>query len=291
MVKSLSWLYEPPETGGRMEIVMSFGRIENYFESMRRVMEIRFILPDDPRYKGFPDGTVNPYYERPAKVLLLLNGYTHNNLEWLMHTNICDLARKYNLAVFMTSGENGFYTNHAGCNEHFGDFVGEEIMQFASSTFGLSDKREDHFVMGLSMGGFGALHTGLAYAKNYSKIAALSSALILYEIAGAKPGFVNAGGDYDYYFRTFGDLETVLSRDTNPEQCILDLQKAGKEIPDLFLACGTEDFLLEHNRRFESFLKDHAVEHEYFESPGSHDYDFWNQYVEKAILWMINEHV
>ena len=268
---------------------MSFGRIENYFESMRRVMEIRFLLPDDPRFKATPDGSPNPYYNRPAKFLLLLNGYTHNNLEWLMHTQVCDLARKYNIAIFMTSGENGFYTNHAGCNEHFADFVGQELPAFVSATFGLSSRREDHFVMGLSMGGFGALHTGLNYPQNFSRIAALSSALILYEIDGAKPGFTNAGGDYDYYYRTFGDLETVLTRHTNPEQCILDLQAEGSTIPGLFLACGTEDFLLLHNRRFESFLKEHDIPHEYFESPGSHDYDFWNQYVEKAIIWMLDE--
>ena len=102
-----------------------------------------------------------------------------------MHSQVCDFARKYNVAIFMPSGENGFYVNHEGTNEHFGDFVGKELMEFVTSRFGLSTKKEDHFVMGISMGGFGALHTGLAYPENFSKIAALSSALILYEIAGA----------------------------------------------------------------------------------------------------------
>ena len=49
----------------------------------------------------------------------------------------------------------------------------------------------------------------------------------------------------------------------------------------------SEDFLLEHNREFKRFLDDNAVPHVYYESPGGHDYDFWNQYVEKAIRWML----
>lgn len=270
---------------------MSFGRIENYFESMRRVMEFRFILPDDSRYMTNMDGSHNKYYDRPAKTMLLLNGYTHNNLEWLMHTAICDLARKYNIAVFLPSGENGFYINREGCNEHFADYVGDELIRYVSRRFSLTGKREDQYVCGLSMGGFGALHTGLAYPENFSKITALSSALILYEISGAKKGFYNAGGDYEYYTRIFGDLETVLERDTNPEYLAAKLKEEGNEIPGIFMACGTEDFLLPHNRRFHNFLVNHGISCTYYESTGQHDYDFWNQYIEKAILWMLDKKI
>lgn len=266
---------------------MSFGRIENYFESMRRTMEIRFIIPDDQRFRNQPDGSKNPYYERKTKVMVLLNGYTHNNLEWLMNTKAAEFALKYNVAIFMPSGENGFYVNHEGTNEHFGDFVGEELIAYVAKCFHLSEKREDHFVLGISMGGFGALHTGLAYPQSYSKIVALSSALILYEIAGAKPGFENAGGDYWYYRRTFGDLDTLMTSQQNPEQLIREMKEEHIDIPKIFMACGSEDFLLEHNQRFEKFLTDEKVDHVYYQSPGIHDYDFWNQYVEKAFRWCL----
>ncbi|MGI5888531.1 MAG: alpha/beta hydrolase [Oscillospiraceae bacterium] len=268
---------------------MSFGRIENYFESMRRVMEFRFVLPDDARYMVNPDGSPNRFYSRPAKTLLLLNGYTHNSLEWLAHTQIFDLAGKYNVAVLMPSGENGFYLNREGGNEHFADFVGDELIKYASGRFSLSGKREDQAVCGVSMGGFGSLHTGLAYPENFSRIAALSPALILYEISGAKKGFSNGGGDYGYYTRIFGDLDTVLERDPNPEYLVKKLLDEGKDIPQIFMACGTEDFLLGYNRRFHEFLGKLGVPCRYYESSGAHDYTFWNQYVEKAMLWLIGE--
>ena len=58
---------------------MAFGRLENYFEATRRVMEFRFILPDDPRYKMNFDGTENPYYARPTKLMVVLNGFITPN--------------------------------------------------------------------------------------------------------------------------------------------------------------------------------------------------------------------
>ena len=168
-----------------------------------------------------------------------------------------------------------------------GIFVGKELMEFVTSRFGLSTKKEDHYVMDISMGGFGALHTGLAYPENFSKIAALSSALILYEIAGAKPGFENAGGDYWYYRRTFGDLDELMISRQNPEQLIRDMKVENMEIPKIFMCCGNEDILLEHNQRFERFLTEENVDHVYFQTPGMHDYEFWNQYIEKGFRWFL----
>ena len=266
---------------------MSFGRIENYFESMRRVMEVRFVLPDDPRFRGGEGMPPNPHYERPAKVILLLNGYTHNNLEWLVHTDVFDLALMYNIALILPSGENGFYTNWEGQNDQFCDFVGNELMEFFVKTFGLSSKREDHMVMGLSMGGFGALHTGLAWPQNFSRITALSSALVVHEIAGGKPGFENAGGDYPYYRRVFGDLDGVLTSPSNPEQLVLDILERGEKVPELYLACGEEDFLLEANRGFRDFLQAHDIPFQYTEGHGMHEYSYWNKHVESAFRWML----
>lgn len=268
---------------------MSFGTMEQYFECMGRTMEFRYILPDDPRFKMNFDGTENPAYKRPTKLVICLHGYTHDNLEWIMNTRVWDLAIKYNVAFFFPNGENGFWVNHGGCKDRMGDFVGNDLLEYVCDRFALSKEKKDHFVFGISMGGFGSLHTGLAYADNYSKIASFSPALVLYEMEGADKSFENAGGDYSYYMRVFGHVEDVLESEQNPEVLIKKLKAAKKEIPGIFHCCGTEDFLLEHNRRFERFLDDEKIEHVYLESAGMHDYNFWNQYTEKALLWALEE--
>ncbi len=166
----------------------------------------------------------------------------------------------------MPTGENSFYLNHEAANANYADFAGEELVQYTRKVFGLSGKREDTFIGGISMGGFGALHTGLEFPETFSRIMALSSALILYDVAGKEEDFKNDMGDYRHYSYLFGDLEHVLQTRVNPEQIILSLLEEKKQIPEIYMACGTEDFLLENNRRFKRFLDAHQVPAEYYES-------------------------
>ena len=148
-------------------------------------------------------------------------------------------------------------------------------------------KAEDTFVGGLSMGGFGALHTGLLYPENYSKIAALSSALIVHEVMEMKEGIGKAVADYDYYKATFGEPKELAMSINNKEYIIRQRRERGESIQPVFMACGTEDFLLENNRSFYEFLKKEGIEVDYHESPGTHDWKFWNEYLEPAVKWML----
>ena len=74
------------------------------------------------------------------------------------------------------------------------------------------------------MGGFGALHTGLAYPDTFGKVAALSSAFIHHEVAKMEPGGGNSVANYEYYRQCFGDVElgedgvTVLAEPFAPEE-------------------------------------------------------------------------
>lgn len=262
---------------------MALGEMTFYSKELARNVSFRFILPDGPN----PFGGENPHYQRETKVLYLLHGHGNGNEEWITGSSIKELAYLHNLAVFMPSGENSFYLNQESARANYANYVGEELVEYTRKIFGLSHKREDTFVGGLSMGGFGALHTGLEFHKTFGKIMALSSALILYTVAGKKEDFQDGFGGYEHYRYVFGDLEDVLDRRTNPERIILDLQEAGEEIPEIFMACGTEDFLLENNRRFKKFLDGRQVPHVYYESAGDHNFKFWNPYLETAIEWMV----
>lgn len=263
---------------------MALGEMIFYSKELGRNVGFRFILPDGPN----PFEGENPHYDRRTKTLYLLHGHGNGSEEWLTSSSIREFSCRYNLAVFMPSGENSFYLNHKAARTNYADYVGKELVEYTRTIFGLSDRREDTLIGGLSMGGFGALHTGLEFHKTFGKIMALSSALILYNVAGKEEDFHSDGfGDYAYYSSIFGDLEHVLTSRTNPEQIILDIQEAGEELPEIFMACGTEDFLLEHNRRFRKFLQDHQVKHVYHESAGDHNFKFWNPYLETAIKWMV----
>ena len=85
--------------------------------------------------------------------------------------------------------------------------------------------------MGLSMGGFGAIHTALAYPDLFGKLTALSSALIVHEVSEMKEGQGNPVANYEYYRECFGDPAKVLESENNPETLVKKIKKNGGTLP------------------------------------------------------------
>lgn len=219
---------------------------------------------------------------RRIRTLFLLHGYTGDAELWVPE----ELAQKYHVAVIAPNGENGFWLDGCSTGHQYGTFVGKELVSYVRRTFGLAMSEEETCIMGLSMGGFGALHTALAYPEHFGKVAAMSSALIVHEIAHMKPGEGNSVANYDYYHECFGDLETVEERSSNPEVLAKQLKENGIRLPEIFMSCGTEDFLLEENRTFHRYLDSIEIPHTYLESKGDHNMIFWNEYAEKFMELM-----
>ena len=254
--------------------------VEFYSDSLRRSTTFQVLIPNDSPAGASRKETA--YSRRPMKTLFLLHGYTGKSGNWVPE----DLPGKYNFAVVMPSAENSFYLDGPATGHAFDRFVGVELVDYVRKTFGLARSPEDTYIAGMSMGGFGAVHLAMAHPDRFGKAGALSSALIVHEIARLKPGESNAVANYEYYRSCFGDLETAETRDVNPEVLIRRLRDAGAKIPDLYLCCGTEDFLIEPNRAFHRFLLEEKIPHEYFESPGEHNMVFWSEYIVKIVRWM-----
>jgi putative tributyrin esterase len=254
--------------------------------ALSRVTTFQVVIPNDvPLFMK----QNNTHYERPMKTLYLLHGYFGYACDWLTGSRVQELSMLYNIAIVMPSGENSFYLNHKGTGAQYEQLIGVEIIEYTRRTFGLSNKKEDTFISGLSMGGFGAIRTGLKYPETFGKIAGLSSALIIHDIQGQKEGFDNGMADYDYYTRVFGNLNEVAISEKNPETLIkLRLEKK-EEIQPIYMACGTEDFLIEQNRRFYHFLVEHNIAVDYIEASGAHDWKFWNEALEPSIQWFLND--
>lgn len=256
--------------------IMANLTVRFFSESLQRPTTFKMFIPNDRRI--FPRMEV-PSEDEPMKTIFLLHGYTGDGESWVPEW----LAEKYNIAVVCPSGENGFWLDGMATGHKFQTFLGEELVKYVRKTFGLAMVPELTYTMGLSMGGFGALHTALAYPETFGKCFAMSSALIVHGIAHMKEGESNPVANYAYYHECFGDLETVLESDNNPETLVKKLKAAGAKLPEIYMACGTEDFLIEPNREFHRFLEEQGVEHVYCESKGIHDMIFWSEYVQKFI--------
>lgn len=255
-----------------------------FSKELSRATHFQAVLCNDNAY---PQAD-NPHYKRPVKNVYLLHGYCGNDTDWVLNAPIQEIANNYNINIFCPQGDNSFYLNGASSDCKYQNFTGVEFIEYTRKTFNLSDKREDTIIGGLSMGGFGAIHTGLAYPDTFGKIIALSSALIINGLKDMTPEMDNPIANYAYYAQTFGDLKTVKETINDPEFLVNNLIAQKKDIPDIFMAVGTEDFLLEPNKEFNEFLIFKNVPVSFHTGPGVHDFNFWREWLVKGLDWALN---
>ncbi len=255
---------------------MSELSIKLYSEALKRTVGFEMFIPNDLLAD-------EEYAARPMKTLFLLHGY-HGCAGNYVPQHLCE---KYKFAVVMPNGENSFWIDGQSTGHQYGTFLCEELVSYVRKVFRLALTREDTYIMGLSMGGFGAIHSALMYSDTFGKAAAMSSALIIHKVAQMTPGSSDDVANYDYYREVFGDPEKLESSENNPENIAKWLMDEGSTVPELFMSCGTEDFLLEENRQFHEYLELINFPHTYIESVGGHDNFFWDEYTVKFIDMMM----
>ncbi len=60
----------------------------------------------------------------------------------------------------------------------------------------------------------------------------------------------------------------------------------GAQVPDIYMACGDQDFLLAKNQEFVDFVRAQGLEVTFEVGPGGHEWDFWDTYIRKAMDWL-----
>ena len=261
---------------------MAVIRSEYFSQTMVGFRSFTAVLPID-----LPpaDGARRCYVPGPWPTLDLLHGYAGGRNDWLRNSPIEELAVRYGLAVIMPDGDNSFYLDNPETGVYCGEMIGRELVEVTRGMFNLSHKRGDTLIGGLSMGGFGAIRNGLKYRDTFSTILAFSSALILNQyISGECEKHPAMGTPATYYRCTFGPKEEARGSDKDPEALAEAALKDGNA-PDLFLACGSEDFLFAANTEFHEFLDRKSYPHTWWVEPGIHNFDFWNRAVTAGLAW------
>lgn len=248
----------------------------NYLsKALFRTVPVQIILPADKI--SFETMDYRMEKGKKFKTLYLLHGLLGNYTDWVSGTRIQRWAEEKDLAVVMPSGDNAFYVNSVTPNNDYGEFVGKELVEITRRMFPLSEKREDTFIGGLSMGGFGALRNGLKYSETFGYIAALSGALQIMDDDAD-----NLAGEH----LLFGDVREARKTDKYPKTALENLLKEGRTLPHIYMACGLSDSLLTVNRAHRDMLKQAGADIYYEEEPGGHDWDFWDRQIKKVLDWL-----
>lgn len=219
----------------------------------------------------------------PFKTLYFLTGYSGGARETLTFLNMQFHAVLHGLALVVVTGDRSFYVDKPEWGDNYGKFIGEELVEITRSLLPLSKKKEDTFIGGISMGGFGALINGLHYSDTFSKIAMLSPGLrvnkiLKKNISPLKPDKMEA---------IFGKEEEYLRSAKNPEKMLIDMKKRGRIIPELFLRCGRQDELVyDVNREFLQFLDEQDIPVDFEETEGIHDLVYWSRMLEPCFEFL-----
>lgn len=216
--------------------------------------------------------------------LYLLHGLSDDHTIWTRRTSIERYAAERNLAVVMPAVGRSFYQDTAGGAKYW-SFVSEELPALCEQFFPLGTAREQRFAAGLSMGGYGALRLGLACPEKFAAVASLSGALDLarrLREAGREGALMNRAE----YTGIFGP--DLRGEGTDADLFFLAEKLAASPAPRpaLYVACGTEDAMLGESRAFHAHLDRVEIDATYRESPGAHDWRYWDEEIQRVLAWL-----
>jgi S-formylglutathione hydrolase FrmB len=213
---------------------------------------------------------------RPLPCLWLLHGLSDDHTIWQRRTSIERYVAPLNLAVVMPAADRSWYADMAHGLKYW-RYISEELPAVMRQYFPLSERRQDNFVAGLSMGGYGAFKLALSHPERYAAAASLSGAVdiaslwmapdihgLLEEVFGGSP----AG--------TPNDLLHLAQQ----------IAASGAPCPRLFQWCGTEDFLYQINLRFRDHAQRLKLPLDYSEGPGAHTWDRWDEQIQRVLAWL-----
>lgn len=221
------------------------------------------VAGDDRDYYVYTPAGYDPSAQRTYPVLYLLHGFSDDASGWtavgrasVILDNLIAQGKAKPMIVVMPLGYGTMEMIRVGWDawshpelrkqnfDKFRQALLQEIMPRVESEYRITKDRNARAIAGLSMGGSESLLTGLNNLDKFAWIGAFSS-----------------GGMPEDFQATFPSLDA----------------RANQQLRLLWVACGTEDNLIEINREFREWLKNKGVHHTDIETPGAHTWMVWRR--------------
>lgn len=248
-----------------------------YSEELKMTTQLKVIFPD-------LSNDVTPLFTGEPKVLYLLHGLSGNCEEWSRFSKIEYYAKKYNLTVIMPEVQRSFYASGTLGMNYF-RYVADELPVLCEKWIRLDASRENTFIAGESMGGYGAVKIALNRPRRYAAAASLSGVLD-YE------SFIEDVKSGKWPDMTPEEIYQMHGPTGSPKDCEIPIKLVKRlatdpERPRLIQLCGTEDFLYEGNQAFRKAAEASGYGHTYLEGPGGHEWPYWDKAIQYAIQFFL----
>ena len=222
----------------------------------------------------------------PFRAVYLLHGLSDNSTDWVINTRCSLLAQDYDMMLIIPEVQKSFYIDMAEGAPYF-TYITQELPEIMETLFRVSSKREDRYVMGISMGGYGALRCALTYPERYAGCAAFSPAcdiqLVMQACLEENPMMapqeamgivgkkvVEQFQEHPELLEPYDLFALAQKQDKNPVKS------------KLFVTCGTEDFIHQMSVNLAEAMEPLHYDFTYLEWPGIHEWYFWDESVHLA---------
>lgn len=250
---------EPPPDRPRLAPGVALRDVTFHSAALGRDMQYRVLLPAEiPPSRSLP-------------VVYLLHGAGGGFRDWSNYSDVSRFAGT-GLILVMPEGNSSYYVNSASRSEdRYEDYIVDDLISHVESNFPAERSRAGRAIVGVSMGGFGAVKLALSHPDQFSFAAGISPAIDV----PSRPFSVKRISQWWQHRSIFGPWGSqarhsrdpfVLARSVNPART-----------PYLYLSCGEQEGLMPANRKFAELLAGRQFQCEFHPGPGGHDWNQWNQ--------------
>lgn len=254
---------EPPEKPDHPRLTPNVTLRDVSFRSaaLNRDMPYRVILP------------TNLSAERKLPVVYLLHGGGGGFRDWSNYSDVAHFAESGFLLV-MPEGGSSYYTNAVDPpQDRYEDYIVKDLIPDVEARFHTGGGRVNRAIIGISMGGFGAVKIAFHHPDLFAFVGGLSSA-----IDAPRRAFTIRRLQQSRHFNAiFGPTGSSNRRDNDPLELVRTANPDAA--PYFFLTCGEEESLLPPNREFAALLAQRHFKYEFHTVHGAHNWDQWNSWL------------
>ena len=239
-----------------------------------RMVDVTFRSPAlqrDMTYRVFLPASLAPGEKVP--IVYLLHGGGGGYRDWSNNSGVAQYAAQ-GLVLVMPEGGSSYYVNSAAKpGDRFEDYIVQDLIPDAERRFPARSDRSGRAIVGVSMGGYGAIRIAFDHPDRFAFVGTISAALDV----PSRPFSAHRIGQWQRFRTIFGPIGSPSERAGDPFHFVQSADPAA--MPYFWLAAGSQEALLDVNRRFANDLRKRGFQSEFHTAPGGHDWQQWNRQI------------
>ncbi len=241
--------------------------VDVYSNSMKKYVKACVVSPDaySITEEGYP-------------VIYFLTGYGGTYAMSVSSPHLLNFADQFNMVFVCPDPEfsSWYLDSPVDSTMRYETFVAQELVSYIDKKYNTIKGREGRAIMGLSMGGHGALYLSMRHQDIFGAAGSMSGGVDI------RPFPLNWDlakrlGKKELYPENW-DKNTVLAQlylcNTNKLAIIID--------------CGIDDIFIDVNRKLHEKMLYLNIEHDYIERPGGHNVKYWFNSLQYQVLFFDN---